>query len=75
MLGDLWSFQGRYRTLHLTWIAFVLTFVVWFNLAPLATTVKADLGLDIGQIRTVAIEFQKIPGCCTGRHRYFLKNL
>ena len=50
MLGDLWSFQGRYRTLHLTWIAFFLTFVVWFNLAPLATTVKADLGLTVGQI-------------------------
>ncbi|HJM81112.1 MAG TPA: MFS transporter, partial [Prochlorococcaceae cyanobacterium Fu_MAG_134] len=42
MLGDLWSFQGRYRTLHLTWFAFFLTFIVWFNLAPLATTVKAD---------------------------------
>ena len=55
MLGDLWSFQGRYRTLHLTWFAFFLTFVVWFNLAPLATTVRADLGLEIGQIRTVAI--------------------
>ena len=55
MLGDLWSFHGRYRTLHLTWFAFFLTFVVWFNLAPLATTVKADLGLSVGQIRTVAI--------------------
>ncbi|QNG29222.1 NarK family nitrate/nitrite MFS transporter [Synechococcus sp. LTW-R] len=55
MLSDLWSLQGRYRTLHLTWFAFFLTFVVWFNLAPLATTVKADLGLDLGQIRTVAI--------------------
>ena len=55
MLRDLWSFQGRYRTLHLTWFAFFLTFVVWFNLAPLATTVKADLGLTLGQIRTVAI--------------------
>ena len=55
MLGELWSFQGRYRTLHLTWFAFFLTFVVWFNLAPLATTVKADLGLTVGQIRTVAI--------------------
>ena len=55
MLGELWSFQGRYRTLHLTWFAFFLTFVVWFNLAPLATTVKADLGLTLGQIRTVAI--------------------
>ncbi len=55
MLGDLWSFQGRYRTLHLTWFAFFLTFIVWFNLAPLATTVKADLGLNIPQIRTLAI--------------------
>ena len=55
MLGNLWTFQGRYRTLHLTWFAFFLTFVVWFNLAPLATTVKADLGLTLGQIRTVAI--------------------
>ena len=55
MLRDLWSFQGRYRTLHLTWFAFFLSFVVWFNLAPLATTVKADLGLTLGQIRTVAI--------------------
>ena len=55
MLGDLWSFQGRYRTLHLTWFAFFLTFVVWFNLAPLATTVKADFGLTVPQIRTLAI--------------------
>ena len=43
MLGDLWSFQGRYRTLHLTWIAFFLTFVVWFNLAPLATHIEGTL--------------------------------
>ena len=55
MLGELWSLQGRYRTLHLTWFAFFLTFVVWFNLAPLATTVKQDMGLTLGQIRTVAI--------------------
>lgn len=55
MLAELWSLQGRYKTLHLTWFAFFLTFVVWFNLAPLATTVKADLGLSVAQIRTVAI--------------------
>ena len=55
MLGELWSFQGRYRTLHLTWFAFFLTFVVWFNLAPLATTVQADFGLSVPQIRTLAI--------------------
>ena len=55
MLNELWSFQGRYKTLHLTWFAFFLSFVVWFNLAPLATTVKADLGLSVAQIRTIAI--------------------
>jgi NNP family nitrate/nitrite transporter-like MFS transporter len=30
--------QERIRTLHYTWIAFFMTFYVWFNLAPLATT-------------------------------------
>ncbi len=55
MLTELWSFRGRYRILHLTWFAFFLSFVVWFNLAPLATALKADLGLETSQIRTIAI--------------------
>lgn len=55
MLRELWSFQGRYRILHMTWFAFFLSFVVWFNFAPLATAVKADLGLTEGQMRTLAI--------------------
>lgn len=37
------SFQGRYRVLHLTWFAFFLTFVAWFNMAPLATTMLKEL--------------------------------
>jgi len=55
MLKELWSFHGRYRILHMTWFAFFLSFVVWFNFAPLATAVKEDFGLEIGQIRTIAI--------------------
>lgn len=55
MLKELWSLQGRYRILHLTWFAFFLSFVVWFNFAPLATAVKADLGLTEAQMRTIAI--------------------
>ena len=55
MLTELLSFRGRYRILHLTWFAFFLSFVVWFNLAPLATALKADLGLETSQIRTIAI--------------------
>jgi NNP family nitrate/nitrite transporter-like MFS transporter len=33
--------QPRIRLLHWTWIAFFLTFFVWFNMAPLATTMLA----------------------------------
>jgi NNP family nitrate/nitrite transporter-like MFS transporter len=35
--------QERIRVLHYTWIAFFMTFYVWFNLAPLATTMRADI--------------------------------
>ena len=40
--------QERIRTLHFTWIAFFITFYVWFNMAPLATTMLRDLGGDGG---------------------------
>ena len=55
MLTELLSFRGRYKILHMTWFAFFLSFFVWFNLAPLATQVKADFGLEVSQIRTLAI--------------------
>lgn len=55
MLGEMWQFKGRYKILHITWFAFFLTFVVWFNLPPLATTVQTDLGLTAEQIKTLAI--------------------
>jgi MFS transporter, NNP family, nitrate/nitrite transporter len=35
--------QERIRVLHFTWIAFFMTFYVWFNLAPLSTTMRNDL--------------------------------
>ncbi len=35
--------EERIRVLHFTWIAFFMTFYVWFNLAPLATTMGNDL--------------------------------
>jgi len=35
--------QERIRVLHFTWIAFFMTFYVWFNLAPLATTMRDDV--------------------------------
>ncbi|HIK12460.1 MAG TPA: NarK family nitrate/nitrite MFS transporter [Oscillatoriaceae cyanobacterium M33_DOE_052] len=55
MLKELWSFQGRYRILHMTWIAFFLTFLCWFNLAPFATTIGKELHLATDQIKTLLI--------------------
>jgi MFS transporter, NNP family, nitrate/nitrite transporter len=55
MLKGLFSLNGRYRILHLTWFAFFLSFVVWFNYAPFQTAVKEAIGLNEGQVRTIAI--------------------
>ena len=55
MLGEMWQFRGRYKILHITWFAFFLSFVVWFNFAPLATTIGADMGLTKEQIATIGI--------------------
>ena len=55
MLGEMWQFRGRYKILHITWFAFFLTFIVWFNFAPLATTIGADMGLTKEQIATIGI--------------------
>jgi len=35
--------QERIKVLHYTWIAFFITFYVWFNMAPLATTMLKDM--------------------------------
>lgn len=55
MLRELLSFRDRYRILHLSWFAFFLTFVVWFNFAPFTTTVQRDLGLSVPQVRTIIV--------------------
>ncbi|MBW4555188.1 MAG: MFS transporter [Trichormus sp. ATA11-4-KO1] len=55
MISGLLSFNGRYRILHLTWFAFFLSFVVWFNFAPFQTAIQEALGLSVAQVRTIAI--------------------
>ncbi len=36
--------QERIKVLHYTWIAFFISFYIWFNMAPLATTMLRDIG-------------------------------
>ncbi len=41
--------------MHLTWFAFFLTFVCWFNFAPFASVIGKELQLDAAQIKTLLI--------------------
>ncbi|MCB9904529.1 MAG: NarK family nitrate/nitrite MFS transporter [Planctomycetes bacterium] len=50
------SFEGPYKVLHMTWFAFFLTFMAWFNMAPLATTILKDIeGLTQQDIKVLMI--------------------
>lgn len=43
------------RTLHFTWIAFFITFVVWFNHAPMVQAIKQTLSLTDIQWKAILI--------------------
>ncbi|EOD78647.1 Nitrate/nitrite transporter [Grimontia indica] len=52
---NIFSFTGKMKILHLSWFAFFITFVVWFNFAPLLQSVKESLGLTTAEIKTLLI--------------------
>ncbi|OIK24986.1 hypothetical protein VT52_023790 [Streptomyces malaysiense] len=54
-LGALASLRGRHRVLHLTTLAFFLTFLVWFDMAPFARQIGAELHLSKGQSLTLSL--------------------
>lgn len=39
----------KIRTLHITWFAFFLTFVVWFSHAPLVAVIRDSMDLSKAQ--------------------------
>lgn len=45
----------KIKTLHITWFAFFLTFVIWFNHAPLLAYMKDAFGLTSQQIKALLI--------------------
>ena len=51
----LFSFTGKTRILHLSWLAFFLSFFVWFNHAPLIASMRETFGLTDQQIKTLLI--------------------
>ena len=53
---DLFAFgRAEIVALHKTWMAFFITFYVWFNMAPLVTTIMKDTGLTLDQLKVLAI--------------------
>lgn len=52
---NIFSFTGKMKVLHLSWIAFFITFVVWFNHAPLLMAIANSLGLETSEVKTLLI--------------------
>ncbi len=52
---NLFSFSGNSRTLHLTWFAFFLSFMVWFNHAPLMASIQATFNLSMQEVKALLI--------------------
>ena len=47
---NIFSFSGKMKTLHLSWMAFFITFMVWFNAAPLLQAIALSLGVSAKEI-------------------------
>jgi NNP family nitrate/nitrite transporter-like MFS transporter len=52
---NLLSFSGKIKILHMTWMAFFISFIVWFNHAPLMLMIAKTLGMSESQIKTILI--------------------
>lgn len=52
---NIFSFTGKMKILHMSWIAFFITFAVWFNFAPLVSVVATSLGLTPAEVKTLML--------------------
>lgn len=53
--NTIFSFSGKWKMLHFSWVAFFITFFVWFNHAPLMQAIGSSLGIDSDQLKTLLI--------------------
>jgi MFS transporter, NNP family, nitrate/nitrite transporter len=51
----LFSFSGRSRMLHLSWLAYFVAFVVWFNHAPLMASIMDAFELSMLELKVLLI--------------------
>ncbi|MGL6160734.1 NarK family nitrate/nitrite MFS transporter [Microbulbifer sp.] len=52
---NLFSFRGKTKILHLTWVAFFISFFAWFSHAPLLMAIADSLSLTPDQVKTLLI--------------------
>lgn len=52
---NLLSFSGRYRILHTTWMAFFISFMVWFNHAPLMVVIRDVFALSNQEVKVLLL--------------------
>lgn len=52
---NLLSFSGKMKILHMTWLAFFISFAVWFNHAPLMLIIAEQLKLSQPEVKTILI--------------------
>jgi NNP family nitrate/nitrite transporter-like MFS transporter len=50
---NLLNFTGKMKILHLSWMVFFVTFIVWFNHAPLLQAIGHSLSLTPQQLKTL----------------------
>lgn len=52
---NLLSFSGKYRILHSTWMAFFISFMVWFNHAPLMVVIREVFALSDQEVKVLLL--------------------
>ncbi len=52
---NIFSFTGKMKILHLSWLIFFVSFFVWFNLAPMLQAIQETFGLTKSEIKTLLI--------------------
>lgn len=49
------SLHGKTKILHMSWMAFFISFVIWFNHAPLMMLIKQDLNISDADVEIILL--------------------
>ncbi len=49
------SYTGKTKVLHLSWVAFFISFLVWFNHAPLMSAIREQFSLTAAEVNTLLL--------------------